>query len=171
MATESSIIAAIMRTATLAMASAVFLLLSGVAAAQPASLDACGLLTPAEIKAAVGMEIGKLTLNPTNPAGRSVCHFQVGRGGTGGVVVRTLSDRETPRMILGQNQAYKIKTSDAAGFGPGAFFGVRNDGVVQLNAFKGSTHIIVQLGVTTLSEAEVKAALEKVMATALPRVK
>jgi hypothetical protein len=38
---------------TLTLGSAFVLLLAAVASAQPAKLDPCGLLTPAEIKAAV----------------------------------------------------------------------------------------------------------------------
>jgi hypothetical protein len=157
---------------TLTLGSAFVLLLAAVASAQPAKLDPCGLLTPAEIKAAVGMEVGKLAINTKmNPAGGTLCDFQVGELGAGGLVLRTMAAGETPQKIVAESQANKIKTSEASGFGAGAFFGVGAYGVVQLNAFKGSTHVIIQLIVMTLPEAKVKDALGKLMTTALARVK
>ena len=157
---------------TLALASAFGLLLAAAASAQPAKLDPCGLLTRAEIKAAVGMEVGVLKINATmNPNGGKLCDFQVGDIGAGGVVLRTMAAGETPQKMIAESQKYKIKTSETSGFGAGAFFGVGDYGVVQLNAFKGSTHVIVQLMVMTMPEAKAKDVLGKLMAIALPRVK
>jgi hypothetical protein len=157
---------------TLALAPAFLLLLAAAASAQPAKLDPCGLLTQAEIKAAVGMDVGTPKINTkANPAGGALCDFQVGDIGAGGVLLRTMTAGETPQRMIAESQKYKIKTSEASGFGAGAFFGVGDYGVVQLNAFKGSTHIIVQLMVMTLSEAKAKDALGKLMTIALPRVK
>jgi hypothetical protein len=161
-----------MRILSLSLASAFVLMLSAAATAQPAKLDPCGLLTQAEIKAATGMEIGKLAIDATmNPASGNLCAFQVGEVGAGGVALRTMATGETPQKMIAENQKYKIKTSEASGFGAGAFFGVGDFGVVQLNAFKGSTHVIVQLMIMTWPEAKTKEALGKLMTTAIARVK
>ncbi|HEX7486645.1 MAG TPA: hypothetical protein VF332_10860, partial [Vicinamibacterales bacterium] len=105
---------------TLALGSAFIFLLAAVASAQPARVDPCGLLTPAEIKAAVGMEVGKMAINTKmNPAGGTLCDFQVGEIGAGGIVLRTMRAGESPQKLLTESEAHKIKTSDATGFGPG----------------------------------------------------
>jgi hypothetical protein len=156
----------------LSLASALVLFLAAVALAQPARLDPCGLLTHAEIKAALGMEVSKPAINTKmNPAGGTLCEFTAGEIGAGGIILRTMGSSETVQKVIAELQANKIKTADAAGFGAGAFFSFGDYGVVQLNAFKGSTHVIVQLMLMASPQEQVKAALGKLMSAVLPRVK
>jgi len=157
---------------TLTLASVLLLTFVAVASAQPAKLDPCGLLTQAEVKAALGMDVGPLKINTKmGAAAGTLCDFTVGDIGAGGILLRALTAVETPQKIRAESEAGKIKTSDAAGFGPGAFYGVGNYGVVQLNAFKGSTHIVVQLMVMTSPQDQIKTALGKLMTAVLPKVK
>jgi hypothetical protein len=157
---------------TLTLASAFSLLLAVAATAQPAKLDPCGLLTQAEVKAALGMEVGTLKINTTmGAAAGTLCDFQVGDIGAGGILLRTLSAVETPQKIRSESEKAKIATSDAPGFGAGAFYAVGSYGVVQLNAFKGATQVIVQLMLMTSPQDQVKAALAKLMTAVLPRVR
>jgi hypothetical protein len=157
---------------TLTLASAFALLLAAAASAQPAKPDPCGLATQAEIKAALGMEVGPPKINTKmGSAAGTLCDFQVGDVGAGGILLRSLSSVETPQKIRSESDAAKITTSDAAGFGAGAFYAVGSYGVVQLNAFKGSTQVMVQLMLMTSSPDQVKAALAKLMTVVLPRVK
>jgi hypothetical protein len=157
---------------TLTLASAFSLLLAAAASAQPAKLDPCGLVTQAEVKAALGMDVGALKINTTmGAAAGTLCDFQVGEIGAGGILLRTLSAVETPQKIRSESEKAKIATSDATGFGPGAFYAVGNYGVVQLNAFKGSTHVMVQLMLMTSPQDKVKLALAKLMTVVLPKVK
>jgi hypothetical protein len=157
---------------TLTLAAVLALTFAAAASAQPAKLDPCSLLTQAEVKAALGMEVGTLKINTTmGAAAGTLCDFQVGDLGAGGILLRTLTAAETPQRIRSESEAGKIKTSDAAGFGAGAFYAVGSYGVVQLNAFKGSTHVIVQLMLMTSPQDQVKAALGKLMTAVLPRVK
>lgn len=157
---------------TLSFAITLVLLVAAAASAQPATLDPCKLLTQAEIKTVVGMDVATPKINTTmNASGGVLCDFQVGEIGAGGVVLRTMNAGETPEKMNAESQKYKIKTSEASGFGAGAFFGVGAYGVVQLNAFKGSTPVIVQLMVMTMPEAKAKEAVGKLMTIALPRVK
>jgi hypothetical protein len=58
-----------------------------------------------------------------------------------------------------------------AACGPGAFYAVGSYGVIQLNAFKGSTQVMVQLMLMTSPPDKVREALAKLMTVALPRVK
>ena len=64
---------------------------------------------------------------------------------------------ETPQKIRSESEKAKIATSDATGFGPGAFYAVGSYGVVQLNAFKGSTQVMVQLMLMTQPPDQVTA--------------
>src|SRR5512137_1294456 len=130
---------------TLTVATALLLAFVAVASAQSAKLDPCALVTQAEVKAALGMDVGALKINATmGAAAGTLCDFQVGEIGAGGILLRTLSAVETPQKIRSESEKAKIATSDAAGFGPGAFYAVGSYGVVQLNAFKGSTQVMVQ---------------------------
>jgi hypothetical protein len=159
-----------MRTLTLAVV--LLLALVTAASAQPAKLDPCALVTQAEVKAALGMDVGTLKINTTmGAAAGTLCDFQVGEIGAGGILLRTLPVSETPQKIRSESEKAGIKTSDAQGFGPGAFYAVGRYGVVQLNAFKGSTQVMVQLMLMTSPQDQVRAALAKLMTAVLPKVK
>ena len=159
-----------MRTLTLA---AVLLLAFVTSAfAQSTTLDPCALATQAEVKAALGMEVGALKINTTmGAAAGKLCDFQVGEMGAGGILLRTLSAVETPQRIRSESEKAKFAITDATGFGPGAFYTVGSYGVIQLNAFKGSTQVMVQLMLMTKPPDQVRAALARLMTVALPRVK
>jgi hypothetical protein len=157
---------------TLTFAAAVLLAFVAAASAQTPTLDPCGLVTKAEVKAALGMDVGALKINTTmGAAAGRLCDFQVGDAGAGGILLRTLPAVETPQKIRTESEKAKIATSDAQGFGPGAFYAVAGYGIIQLNAFKGSTHVIVQLMLMTKPPDQVKAALAKLMTAVLPKVK
>jgi hypothetical protein len=157
---------------TLTFAAAMFLAFVGVASAQPARLDPCGLVTQAEVKAALGVDVGALKLNAQmNPAAGALCDFQVGEIGAGGILLKTLTAVETPQRIRSESEKAKIATSDATGFGPGAFYAVGSYGVIQLNAFKGSTQVMVQLMLMTSPPDKVRESLAKLMNAVLPKVK
>ena len=157
---------------TLTFAAALLLAFVAVAPAQPAKLDPCALVTQAEVKAALGMDVGALKINTKmGAAAGTLCDFQVGEIGAGGILLRALSAVETPQRIRSESDKAGIKTSDAQGFGPGAFYGVGNYGVIQLNAFKGSTQVVVQLMLMTSPPDTVREALAKLMTVVLPRVK
>jgi len=156
----------------LTLTAVLLLALVAAASAQTATLDPCGLLTQAEIKAAIGMDVGVPKLNTTmGAAAGKLCDFKVGDIGAGGILLRTLPAAETPQRIRSENEKAKIATSDAQGFGPGAFYAVGSYGVIQLNAFKGSTQVIVQLMLMTKPPDQVRAALAKLMTAVLPKVK
>jgi hypothetical protein len=158
-----------MRTPILAFV--LVLALVGTVSAQPTTPDPCALVTQAEVKAALGIEVGTLKIDPQmNPAAGKLCSFEVGDVGFGGIGLRTLSAVETPQKIRAENEKVKIETSDATGFGAGAFYAV-SSGVVQLNAFKGSTHVIVQLMLMTSPPDKVREALAKLMHVVLPKLK
>jgi hypothetical protein len=159
-----------MRISTLA--AALLLAFAAAASAQSTKYDPCGLVTQAEVKAALGMDVGALKINTTmGAAAGTLCDFQVGGIGAGGILLRSLSAVETPQKIRSESEKAKIATSDATGFGPGAFYAVGSYGVIQLNAFKGSTQVMVQLMLMTSPPDKVREALAKLMNVVLPKVK
>lgn len=154
------------------------LILSGLllfapwASAQSSLPDACSLLTAAEIKAAVGMDVGKMAINPKmNAAAGVLCDFEFPDAGAGGIAVRQLRPGETPEKVMAELGQQKIKTADAPGIGVPSFFAYPGYGMVQLNSFKGTTHLMLQLMVFAKPQEAVQAAAEKLMRSALARVK
>jgi hypothetical protein len=134
--------------------------------------DPCTLLTPAEIEAATGMKVGPLAIDERmGTAGGRLCQGKLGDIGGAGVLARQLRPGETPARILSETSARKIRTAEAPGVGPGAFYMYPGMGMVQLNAFKGSIHVIVQLMAIGAPEPKLQAAAETLMKTVLGRVK
>jgi hypothetical protein len=118
------------------------------------------------------MDVGLPKLNTTmGAAAGKLCDFTVGDTGAGGILLRSLSSVETPQRIRTESEKAKFVLTDATGFGPGAFYAVGSYGVIQLNAFKGSTQVMVQLMLTTKPPDQVRAALAKLMTAVLPKVK
>ena len=156
---------------TLTLVAALLLGFAAAASAQSAKLDPCALVTQAEVKAALGMDVGALAINTTmGAAAGTLCDFKVGDMGAGGILLRTLSAVETPQKIRSEGEKAKFVISEAPGFGPGAFYAVGSYGIIQLNAFKGTTLVMVQLGLMMSPPDQVKAALPKLMAAVLPKV-
>jgi hypothetical protein len=143
-----------------------------VASAQTPAGDPCTLLTPAEIKAATGFEVGKMALNKQmNPMVGALCDFTLGELGTGGIVIHELRPGESRETMMAELLKQKIECVDAPGFGVPSFFASPGYGMVQLNSFKGSTQVIVQLLIFGKSSVDTKVATEKLMRSALARVK
>lgn len=148
------------------------LLFAPRASAQSPQPDACSLLTAAEIKAAVGIDVGTMAINPKmNPAAGVLCDFEFPDAGAGGIAVRQLRPGETPEKVMAELGQQKIKTADAPGIGVPSFFAYPGYGMVQLNSFKGTTHLMLQLMVFAKPQEAVQAAAEKLMRSALARVK
>ena len=148
------------------------LLFAPKASAQSSLPDACSLLTAAEIKAAVGINVGKMAINPKmNAAAGVLCDFEFPDAGAGGIAVRQLRPGETPEKVMAELGQQKIKTADAQGIGVPSFFAYPGYGMVQLNSFKGTTHLMLQLMVFAKPQEAVQAAAEKLMRSALARVK
>jgi hypothetical protein len=148
------------------------LLFTPRASAQSPQPAACNLLTAAEIKAAVGINVGKMAINPKmNAAAGVLCDFEFPDAGAGGIAVRQLRPGETPEKVMAELGQQKIKTADAPGIGVPSFFAYPGYGMVQLNSFKGTTHLMLQLMVFAKPQEAVQAAAEKLMRSALARVK
>jgi hypothetical protein len=94
---------------TLTLAAALLLAFATAGSAQPATLDPCGLLTQAEVKAALAMEVGPLEINTKmGAAAGTLSDFTVGDIGAGGILLRTLTAVETPQKIRAESEAGKI---------------------------------------------------------------
>lgn len=143
-----------------------------VASAQSPAVDPCTLLTPLEIKAATGLEVGKMAINPKmNPVAGALCDFTLGELGSGGIVIHQLRTGETRESMIAELLKAKIECVDAPGIGVPSFFASPGYGMVQLNSFKGPTQVIVQLLIFGKSSVDTKVATEKLMRAALARVK
>ena len=161
-----------MRTARLSLLAGAFALaLASVASAQSGP-DPCSLLTKAEIKAALGVEIGDLSRNTQmNAAAGTLCDFTVGQIGAGGVAVRRLPDGQTPAQVRGEMQKRKVKTADAPGLAPAGFFAYPGYGMVQAIGYKGGTEVIVQVMAMGMPEQKVREAAGSLAQTAIGRLK
>lgn len=151
--------------------STAILFLSGLAVAQsPKTMDPCSILTKAEIKAAIGQNIGdgKLT-GSGNPASGAPCQYTVGSGGVFSILSKTTSPGETAAKVMEELKKRKITVSDAPGIGDRSFYSNPGYGMVQLNTFKGSQYLIITMLVPGLTEAAQKTAATTLMNKALKK--
>jgi hypothetical protein len=152
---------------TLLSAALLAILVSGSAFAQPkpAAVDPCSLLTAADIKELAGLDTSGGTLNKNNAA---VCDYKVGAGGVVSVSVPPGSPA-TPDVMMAELNKRNIKTETAAGVGDRAFFAAMGYGMIQLNAFKGRTYVIITLMLPGMDEAKTKGVATKLMNKALAK--
>jgi hypothetical protein len=157
---------------TLLMAVAAVFCFAGAAAAQDArKIDACALLTKAQIQAAVGQNVGDGKPNPNaNPAMGTSCQYVIGDYGSFSILVKAAGSGETADKMMAELQKMKITVSDAPGIGDRSFFSSPGYGMLQLNTFKSSMYLIITMLVPGASEAAQKTAAEKLMREALTKI-
>jgi hypothetical protein len=145
---------------------------TGVAAAQSAQkIDACSLLTKAQIQAAVGQNVGDGKPNANaNPAAGSLCQYVVGDYGVFSILVKALGPGETADKMMAELKKMKFTVSDAPGIGDRSFFSDPGYGMLQLNTIKGSRYLIITMLVPGATEAAQKTAAEKLMREALTKI-
>lgn len=160
------------RAALTVVALSLVLTLAGPAAAQEAQkIDACTLLTKAEIQAALGQEVSDGKLNPNaNPLVGQPCEYKVGGYGVFSILVKTTGPGETADKVSAELQKRKIAVSDAGAVGDKSFFSSPGYGMIQLNTFKGDKYLIITMLIPGGAEAAQKTAAETLMKTALTKL-
>lgn len=149
----------------------VFCFTGMVAAQEVQKIDACALLTKAEIQAAIGQEVGDGKLNANaNPLVGQPCEFKVGAYGVFSILVKTAGPGETADKVMAEFKNRKIAVSDAAGIGDRSFFSSPGYGMIQLNTFKGPRYLIITMLVPGATEAAQKTAAETLMRKALTNI-
>jgi hypothetical protein len=143
-----------------------------VAAAQGGQkIDACTLLTKAEIQAVIGQNVGDGKLNTkANPAVGLPCEYVIGSSGVFSILVKPVGPGETADKVMGELKKMKIAVSDAPGIGDRSFFSSPGYGMIQLNTFKGSKYLIITMLVPGAAEAAQKTSAEKLMRMALTKI-
>ena len=159
-------------TRTVLMVVGVIFCFTCMAAAQGAQkIDACTLLTKAEIQAAVGQNVGDGKLNTkANPAVGLPCEYVIGSSGAFSILVKTAGPGENADKVMAELKKMKIGVSDAPGIGDRSFFSSPGYGMLQLNTFKGPKYLIITMLVPGASEAVQKIAAEKLMRKALTKI-
>jgi hypothetical protein len=159
-------------TRTVLMAMAAVLCFTGVAAAQGAQkIDACTLLTKAQIQAAVGQNVGDGKPNANaNPAVGTSCQYVIGDYGSFSILIKAAGPGETADKMMAELTKMKIAVSDAPGIGDRSFFSSPGYGMLQLNTFKSSKYLIITMLVPNATEAAQKVAAEKLMREALTKI-
>jgi hypothetical protein len=159
-------------TRTVLIAMAVVFCFTGVAAAQGAQkIDACTLLTKAQIQAAVGQNVGDGKPNANaNPAVGASCQYVIGDYGVFSILVKTFGSGETADKMMAELKKMKIAVSDAPGIGDRSFFSSPGYSMLQLNTFKGSRYLLITMLVPGATEAAQKIAAEKLMREALTKI-
>ncbi len=144
----------------------------GLVMAQEArKIDACGLLTPAEIKAAVGKEVTEGKLNEkANPLVGQPCEYKVDGYGVFSILVKTAAPGETADNMIAELKKRHIAVSDAGAVGDRAFFSSPGYGMIQLNTFKGDKYLVITMLIPGAAEAAQKTAAETLMKTALTKL-
>jgi hypothetical protein len=151
---------------------AVIFCFTGVASAQGGQkIDACSLLTKAQIQEAVGQNVGDGKPNANaSPAGGATCTYVVGDYGSFSVLVKAVGPSETADKMMAELKKMNIAVSDAPGIGDRSFFSSPGYGMLQLNTFKGSWYLIITMLVPGATEAAQKTAAEKLMREALTKI-
>jgi hypothetical protein len=160
------------KTQTILLMVAIVICFSGVAAAQGGQkIDACTLLTKAEIQAVIGQNVGDGKLNTkANPAVGLPCEYVIGSSGVFSILVKPVGPGETADKVMGELKKMKIAVSDAPGIGDRSFFSSPGYGMIQLNTFKGSKYLIITMLVPGAAEAAQKTSAEKLMQKALTKI-
>jgi hypothetical protein len=155
-----------------AMTVALILAFTGTGMAQEAQkIDACSLLTKAEIQAALDQEVSDGILNAkANPLVGQPCEYKVGGYGVFSILVKTTAPGETAEKVSAELKKHKIAVSEAGEVGDQSFFSSPGYGMIQLNTFKGDKYLIITLLVPGAAEAAQKRAAEKLMITALTKI-
>ncbi len=145
---------------------------TGMGLAQEAQkIDACTLLTKAEIQTTLGQEVSDGKLNPNaNPLVGQPCEYKVGGYGVFSILVKTTGPGETAEKVAAELQKRKIAVSDAGAVGDKSFFSSPGYGMIQLNTFKGDKYLIITMLVPGAAEAAQKTAAEKLMKAALTKI-
>lgn len=154
------------------MTAVLILAFTGTGLAQEAQkIDACTLLTKAEIQAALGQEVSDGKLKTTaNPLVGQPCEYKVGGYGVFSILVKTAGPGENAEKVSAELQKHKIAVSDAGAVGDQSFFSSPGYGMIQLNTFKGDKYLIITMLVPGAAEAAQKSAAEKLMLTALAKI-
>jgi hypothetical protein len=129
-------------------------------------VDPCSLLTKADLKEVAGQDSPGGTPNKNNA---TVCDYVVGNGGVLGVSVPPGGPDASPDRIAAELNKRGIKTEDASGIGDRAFFAAMGYGMVQLNAFKGRTYVIITLMLPGAAPEKNKDVAAKLMSKALAK--
>ena len=145
---------------------------TGVAAAQGArKIDACTLLTKAQIQAAVGQNVGDGKLSAkANPAVGAHCEYVIGDYGAFSILVKAVGPGETADKMMAEMKKMKIAVSDAPGIGDRSFFSSPGYGMLQLNTLKGPWYLIITMLVPGATETAQKTAAERLMRDALTKI-
>jgi len=145
---------------------------TGMGLAQEAQkIDACTLLTKAEIQAALGQEVSDGKLNEkANPLVGQPCEYKVGGYGVFSILVKTAAPGETADKVAAELKKGKIAVSEAGPVGDKSFFSSPGYGMIQLNTFKGDKYLIITMLVPGAAEAAQKTAAETLMKTALTKL-
>jgi len=159
-------------TRTVLIAMAVGFCFTRVAAAQGAQkIDACSLLTKAQIQAAVGQKVSDGKPNDkANPAVGAPCQYVIGDYGAFSILVKAVGPGETADKMMAEMNKMKIAVSDAPGIGDRSFFSSPGYGMLQINTFKGSRYLLITMLVPGATEATQKAAAEKLMREAIAKI-
>ena len=154
------------------MAVGVVFCFTGVAAAQGAQkINACTLLTKAEIHDAIGQNVSDGKLNASaNPAVGTPCEYVIGSSGAFSLLAKAVGPGETAEKVMADLKKMKIAVSDAPGIGDRSFYSSPGYGMLQLNTFKGPKYLIITMLVPGATEAGQKTSAEKLMRKVLTRI-
>ncbi len=126
----------------------------------------CTLATQAEIKEALGTDIGEGKLNPSN---QTLCEYKIGAFGSLSFFVRQNNPNDSPDKMIPELTKRKMAVTDAPGVGDRSFFAAPGYGMVQLNSFKGKTYVLITLLVPGTPESKVREMAVKLMQKVLTK--
>jgi hypothetical protein len=140
--------------------------------AEGKSLDPCSLLSPAEIQEVMNKPVKPGTLKTNaNPMAGADCTFMVSDIGSLNILIKPLQTGETAERLKTAFAKMKMVPADVTGLGDSAFFTSPGMEMVQLHVLYGKHYILFTIMVPGMKEIEIRPLAEKLMRTALTRIK
>lgn len=140
---------------------------AAAAAPLPVELDACALITAAEAKQIIGLDVTGPARDANDPA---VCTYKAGPASMGGTFIvqaRMVYSASAPEDLIAQYKEGGVTTEDAPGIGERSFWAPQQN-MTQLNTFVAGNHIMLTMG-NLGPEAKQRTFVEKLMQAALTK--
>lgn len=139
---------------------------AGLGAQEVQKIDACSILSKAEIEAEVKQPVGDGQLKGAGVI--APCQYKVGDYGVLSVQLATAGP-QTADKVLEDFGKRKIAVSDVADLGDRSFFSSPGYGMIQLNTFKGSDYLIITMLLSGSTEGAQKTSAVNLMQIALEK--
>jgi len=157
-------------SALLLLAALAILLPAATKPVAPAAVDACSLLTKAQIQEILGQPVKEKVNTGAGRAANSACEYVIGDYGVFSLLVTSPVAANYADQLIAAFKKSKVTIVDAPGLGDRSFFTMPGYGMTQLNTVGKSSYILITMLVPGLNEEALKPLALKLMKLALAKL-